>query len=159
MKARGEAFAARKAMRKRILLFDDDYESMKPLAEALEEQGYEVVLSAAQEIPRRLGQERFDLLIVDIMIHPQSPGVDDRSVVRNVHYSGVNWQETGKEFLIKLRRGEYEGVNGSGTPRTAPVVMLSATADPDEHYEAQAVFEKPFDIEEVIEKVCALTRG
>ncbi len=68
MKARGEAFAARKAMQKRILLFDDDYESMKPLAEALEEQGYEVVLSAAQEIPRRLGQERFDLLIVDIMI-------------------------------------------------------------------------------------------
>uniref|UniRef100_A0A7C1JG69 Response regulator transcription factor n=1 Tax=Caldilinea aerophila TaxID=133453 RepID=A0A7C1JG69_9CHLR len=146
-------------MGNRILLFDDDYESMQPLVEVLHEQGYEVVISAAQEIPRRLSQERFDLLIVDTMIHPYSPGKDDKSVVHNVHYPGVNWQATGEEFLRRLRCGEYEDSNGSGTRRTVPVVVLSATADSDKDYEAQAVFEKPFDLEEMIEKIRVLTRG
>lgn len=146
-------------MGNRILLFDDDHESMQPLADELHEQGYEVVISAAQEITRRLSQERFDLLIVDIMIHPYSPGKDDNSIVHNVHYPGVNWQATGEEFLRRLRCGDYEGPDGSGTRRTVPVVVLSATADSDRSYEAQAVFEKPFDLEEVIAKIRALTRG
>jgi DNA-binding response OmpR family regulator len=61
--------------------------------------------------------------------------------------------------LRRLRRGEYAGEGGQGTPGTTPVIVLSATADPDETYDAQAIFEKPFDLEEVISALGTLLRG
>lgn len=139
-----------------ILFFDDDYASMEPLKEALEEHGYAVLLTAAEAVLARLATERFDLVIVDVMIHPISPGRDEKAVVTNVQYQDVNWQQTGLEFLHRLRRGDYEGSDGQGTPRNVPAIILSATADPDEPHEAQAIFEKPFDLDEVITKLDAL---
>lgn len=143
----------------RILLFDDDYFSMEPLKEVLEDNGYSVVLTAAQEILGELATERFDLVSVDFMIHPETPAHNGEGVVANVHYPGSNWQETGLEFLRRLRRGEYAGEGGQGTPGTTPVIVLSATADPDESYDAQAIFEKPFDLEEIIGTLGTLLRG
>ncbi|MFZ1771116.1 MAG: hypothetical protein WAU00_18050 [Caldilinea sp.] len=134
----------------RILLFDDDYLSMEPLKEAIEDYGYTVVLTAAQEILDQLTVERFDLISVDFMIHPETPALEGEGVIANVHYPGVSWQETGLEFLRRLRRGDYEGIDGQGTARTTPAIILSATADPDETYDAQVIFEKPFDLDEVI---------
>jgi len=143
-------------MNKRILLFDDDYVSMEPLKEALEEHGCTVQLSAAETVLTQLARERFDLVIVDVMIHPLSPGRGEKDVVANVHYADVNWQQTGLEFLQRLRRGDYEGSNGQGTARTVPAIILSATADPDAPHAAQAIFEKPFDLEEVVIQLDAL---
>lgn len=141
----------------RILLFDDDYLSMEPLKEVLEENGYGVVLTAAQEILARLAVERFDLISVDFMIHPETPARTKEGVVANVHYPEMSWQETGLEFLRRFRRGDYAGAEG--TPSTTPVIILSATADPDGSYDAQAIFEKPFDLEAVISALEDLLQG
>lgn len=143
----------------RILLFDDDYESMDPLKGELEERGYLVDLTAAKEVLAQLSTNRYDLICVDFMIHLQSPGRDTDSVIDNVHYPEVNWQKTGQEFLARLRGGEYEGSNGRGTPRTVPAIIISATAEPDENYGAVVNFEKPFDIEEVLLSIDAQRRG
>lgn len=145
-------------MKGRILFFDDDYASMEPLREVLEEHGYSVLLTAAEGVLTQLAHERFDLVIVDVMIHPTSLARGEEDVVRNVHYPDINWQETGLEFLRRLRRGDYEGGNGQGTLRTVPAIILSATADPDEPHEAQAIFEKPFDLEEVVTQLDALLK-
>ncbi len=139
-----------------ILFFDDDYGSMAPLKAALEEHGYAVLLTAAESVLARLATERFDLVIVDVMIHPISPDQDEKGVVTNVQYQDVNWQQTGLEFLHRLRRGDYAGSNGQGTPSDVPAIILSATADPDEPHEAQAIFEQPFDLDEVISTLDAL---
>lgn len=143
----------------RILLFDDDYVSLEPLKEALEDCGYTVVLGAGECLLEQLASERFDLICVDFMIHPQSPAREGEGVVANVHYPGVGWQETGLEFLRRLRRGEYAGADKRGTPPTVPAIILSATADPDAQYDAQAIFEKPFDLIEVVETLDSLLQG
>ena len=60
---------------KKILLLDDDYESMHNLQIYLEEElGWEVEFSAEKNLLERLKREKFDLLIVDLMIRPKSQG-------------------------------------------------------------------------------------
>ncbi len=80
-------------------------------------------------------------------------------MITNVHYPGVSWQKTGQEFLARLRRGDYEGAVGVGTPHLTPVIILSATADPNGNYAATTVIEKPFDLAEVLSHVDALLQG
>jgi CheY-like chemotaxis protein len=148
---------------KRILLFDDDYESMAPLKLFLEEiNGYQVELTARADIPQRLATERFDLLCIDLMIHPVSLDADLEEVT-NLHFDGVNWQKTGLVLLERLRRGDFSP-GDAGTPATVPVIVLSAVADrtTDElavTADRQTVYwEKPFDVEEiqgVIERLLA----
>lgn len=148
---------------KRILLFDDDYESMAPLKLFLEEiNGYQVELTARADIPQRLATERFDLLCIDLMIHPVSLDADLEEVT-NLHFDGVNWQKTGLVLLERLRRGDFSP-GDAGTPATVPVIVLSAVADrtTDELAvtdDRQTVYwEKPFDVEEiqgVIERLLA----
>lgn len=141
----------------RILLFDDDYESMLPLVTELEELGYRVDLTADEEILTRLATTTYDLICVDFMIHPQSPGqADDNSVISNVHYPGVNWQRTGQEFLRRLRSGEYDRGGEQGTRCTVPAIIISATAKSGEKYDAAAFFEKPFDIDEILKTIDSL---
>ena len=114
-------------MQKRILLFEDDFESMRDLKEHLEETfGWQVTLAADQGLPGRLGSERFDCVIIDAMVRPTS--LDENGLeVQNVHFDAVSWLETGLEFLRRLRRGEYSRESGVGTPATVPVIVLSAT--------------------------------
>lgn len=138
---------------KRILLLDDNYESMKPLKDALEAVfGYSVTLTAAATLLPRLAKERFDLLIVDQMIAPL--GLDEqKQEVQNIHYEGVHWHHTGPEFISRLRQGIYSEAGPIGTQPDVPVILLSAVADssmPPEQQESlkiSAYMEKPFDLE------------
>lgn len=139
-------------MGQKILLFDDDYESLYPFKLMLETEGYDVVLTAGADILDRLAWEKFDLVCVDYMIHHASPNAAGETI-ENVRYDGVRWTHTGQEFLRRLRGGTYAGENGSGTSPDVPVIVLSATADPNEQTEANLVREKPFDTDEVFEKI------
>ena len=59
--------------RKRILVFDDDFESMRDFKEYIEEElEWDVDLTANRSLLERLSHERFDLIIVDLMIRPAS---------------------------------------------------------------------------------------
>lgn len=143
---------------KRILLFDDDYESMQPLKLFLEEiSGYQVDLTARADIVDRLATERFDLLCIDLMIHPV--GLDaELQEVNNLHFPGVNWQKTGLVFLERLRHGAFTP-GPTGTPATVPVIVLSAVANhsTDELTITDGAtteyLEKPFDLEEILSAI------
>lgn len=143
---------------KRILLFDDDYESMEPLKLFLEEiSGYRVDLTARADIVDRLATERFDLLCIDLMIHPV--GLDaELQEVNNLHFPGVNWQKTGLVFLERLRHGAFSP-GAASTPATVPVIVLSAVANrsTDEltitDNATTEYLEKPFDLEEILEAI------
>jgi len=141
---------------KRILLLDDDYESMHDLKTYLEEElGWEVEFSAEKNLLQRLRQERFDLLLVDVMIRPKSQGTDGQEV-ENIHYDNVKWNHTGLEFIQRFRQGEYSQ-EGKGTSRNVPLIALSAVADSAAEGEWGKVIqnehhiEKPFRLLELIE--------
>ncbi|MFN8446405.1 MAG: hypothetical protein U0175_36780 [Caldilineaceae bacterium] len=142
---------------KQILLLDDNYESMKPLKDALEAVfGYSVTLTAAATLLPRLAKDHFDLLIVDQMIAPLSLD-DQKQEVQNIHYEGVHWHHTGPEFVRRLRQGLYCAPDGgpdqTGTQPDVPVILLSAVADSSMSQQTQqslqisAYMEKPFDLE------------
>lgn len=108
-----------------ILLFEDNIETMSPVKEHLvEDWGFSVELTAEEGIIERLGQERFDLIIVDLMIASTS-----EKETANVHFDDVDWHRTGLEFVKRLRRGEFCQEEGEGTPVDVPVLILSAVAD------------------------------
>jgi CheY-like chemotaxis protein len=141
---------------KHVLLFDDDYESMLPLKEYLENtQRYLVELTAAHSIIERLRHVRFDLICVDLSIHPN--GLDEENEpVDNVHYPGVNWRVTGLEFLRRLRDGHVTLYAPTGTRADTPVIVISALARTSMSHEPVLqqrdiqYIEKPFDVEEVV---------
>lgn len=143
----------------RILLLDDDYASMQPLQNFLVElHGYSVELTASHDVLARLAHERFDLLCVDIMIHHSSRD-EAGNETQNVHFEDVNWQKTGIEFFKRLRRGDYAGEPGVGTPVDVPVIFLSAVAEfsiedvLSENTDHMDYLEKPFDVEEFVDRV------
>lgn len=143
---------------KKILLLDDDYESMHNLQIYLEEElDWEVELSAEKNLLERLGRDRFDLLIVDLMIRPR--GVDaDNQEVQNIHYDNVKWDRTGLEFIRRFRQGAY-AKNGEGTFPNTPIIALSAVADSatDEEWgkiiQQEKHIEKPFRLSELIDLI------
>jgi len=157
---------------KRILIFDDDYESMEPLKLFLEEvSGYSVELTARADITDRLATERFDLLCIDLMIHPISLDAHLQEVT-NLHFTGVNWQKTGLTLLERLRRGDFSHPDHDvsqhdhhrSTKASVPVIVLSAVADrsTDEltitDDPLTEYWEKPFDLEEIISAIERLLR-
>jgi CheY-like chemotaxis protein len=131
---------------KKILLLDDDYESMRDLKTYLEEElGWEVEFSAEKNLLLRLGRERFDLLLVDVMIHPKSKGTDNLEV-ENIHYDNVKWQRTGLEFIRRFRQGEY-CLEGKGTSNNVPLIVLSATADSESDGEWGKIIQNEYHVE------------
>jgi CheY-like chemotaxis protein len=147
---------------KRILLFEDDFESMRDLKEHLEEEmEWDVELTAEVDLLERLNRERFDLILVDLMIRPTSLDADGKEV-QNVHFDGVNWHKTGLEFLRRLRRGEFSEKLGLGTSPDVPAIILSAVAgysvtdELGEDVHLNGYLEKPFRLEEIVEKMCEL---
>ena len=144
-----------------ILLFDDDDSAVRGLQEHLTNRlGWHVDLAADEGLLERLAFERYDLLLVDSMIHTQ--GDVNGQVVRNVEYPGVIWRKTGLEFLRRLRRGDYGGPEG--TPPDVPVIILSAIMGPSIESElgagvaVQEMFEKPFRLEELVSAMCRLLK-
>lgn len=147
--------------RKKILLLDDDFESMYDLKSHLEEElGWDVELSAEKNLLERLGRERFDLLIVDLMIRPKSVDADNREV-QNIHYEGVKWDRTGLEFIHRFRKGEYSR-KSQGTPSNVPIIALSAVADSAANGEWGKILqnerhiEKPFRLSDLVNLMCNL---
>jgi CheY-like chemotaxis protein len=117
--------------------------------------GYQVELTAQAAIAGRLARERFDLLCIDLMIHPVSLDANLQEV-QNLHFAGINWQKTGLVFLERLRNGEFAAQGDQGTPATVPVIVLSAVADSSSEeltIAADAMteyWEKPFNLEEIV---------
>jgi DNA-binding response OmpR family regulator len=143
----------------RILMFEDDDEIMQSLQHYLQqEKGWNVDLSADAGLLERLSRERYDLLLVDIMVHREKEvnGV----LVLNVQFPGVHWRKTGLEFLKQLRRGEYS--SQIGTPPNVPVIILSAVVDSSIETElgreinVQGIFEKPFILAKLASRMCEL---
>jgi CheY-like chemotaxis protein len=139
----------------KVLLFEDDYESMHHLKEFLESlMNCEVVLTAEETILDRLGEEAFDLLLVDIMIHTTSFNQAGQTVT-NVHFDGVNWKMTGMTFLHNLREGRYIKEDGKGTSTDVPVIVLSAVARNSVEMQtgsllAQGYIEKPYRLDDLL---------
>lgn len=139
-----------------ILLLDDDYVSMEPLKEVLETKfGYQVDLTAAATLVEQLQKVRYDLLCVDIMIHPKS--LDQAgNEVDNLHFNETNWQLTGLAFLKHFRNGEFSSTNSAGTSPQTPVIVLSAVAQNSvDEVTALGVantrhIEKPFSLAQLI---------
>ena len=140
----------------RILLLDDAYDSMWPLKSFLESLGsYEVILTAQADVIHRLAHEAFDLVCIDIMIHPQSLDADGNEV-ENVQFPGVNWQKTGIAFLQHLHNGDFANGQEQATSPDVPVLILSAVAE----YSLQEIktsfnqftryMEKPFDVSDFL---------
>ncbi len=149
---------------RRLLLFEDDYESMQDVKEYIEEEiHWEVVLSAQTDILERLRHEQFDVVVVDLMIHPTSFDAEGRQV-ENVHFGGVPWVKTGLEFLRRLRKGEFAGEAGAGTSPDVPVLILSAVAGysvTDELGKAirvSAYVEKPFRLADLVMRIRTLVK-
>jgi CheY-like chemotaxis protein len=149
---------------RRLLLFEDDYESMQDVKEYIEEEiRWEVVLSAQTDILERLRHEHFDVVVVDLMIHPTSFDAEGRQV-ENVHFVGVPWVKTGLEFLRRLRKGEFAGEAGAGTSPEVPVLILSAVAGysvTDELGKAirvSAYVEKPFRLADLVMRIRTLVK-
>jgi CheY-like chemotaxis protein len=144
------------SQQKRVLIFDDDFESMEALKEHIEtESGWHVELSAERSLLEKLAQERFDLIVIDLMIHSTSFDAHGNEV-QNVHFEGINWRGTGLEFLRRLRRGEFSQEADVGTQPDVTVMILSAIADEtvgkeiDRDFCIQAYVEKPFRLEEIV---------
>lgn len=142
---------------KRILLFEEDFESMRDLKEYLEETfGWYVELTADARLLQRLSDERFDLIVVDTMIRRKSLDVHGKEV-QNVHFDGVHWLKTGLEFLRRLRKGEFSKEPGMGTSPDVPVLILSAVGNRSEVEELgkevpyDGYIEKPFRLHELVE--------
>jgi DNA-binding response OmpR family regulator len=130
---------AEPARRYRILLAEDDKEMRTLLALSLKRAGYDVVKCsdgvdmlthlAAFLLPYEPVHESFDLIISDIRM----PGV------------------TGMEVL-------------QGKPKRAnfpPMILITAFGDDETHAQAAecgvaAMFDKPFDVDELLEKVNAI---
>ncbi len=144
---------------KRILLFEEDFESMRDLKEHLEEElGWHMELTAAKSLLKRLSRDQFDLIVVDLMIHPISLGADGQEV-QNVQFEGVSWLKTGLEFLRRLRKGQFSKEPGMGTSPDVPVIILSAVADYsvenelEEDIQIEGYVEKPFRLEDLVERI------
>ncbi len=140
---------------KKLLLLDDDYESMESLHSYMKgEMELDVEFSADARLLERLDREKFDLLIVDVMIHPRSPNAQNEEV-ENIHYDGIRWDQTGLEFIRRFRMGEYTPT-GRGTSVSVPIIVLSAIADSTANrdwvkiIQSEHHMEKPFRLSELI---------
>lgn len=140
---------------KRLLLLDDDYESMEVLYKYLKEElGLDVEFSADANLLKRLDEEKFDLLLVDLMIRQFTSGSKNEKV-QNIHYDNVRWDRTGLEFIRRFRLGEYTPT-GQGTSTSVPIIVLSAVADSAtdgewaEVLEKEQIVEKPFRLSDLI---------
>jgi DNA-binding response OmpR family regulator len=116
----------------RILLIDDEAETARLLAKGLREQGYAVDVAADGEAALQAAEVNdYDVLILDVML----PGRDGFSVCRTLRVEGYS----------------------------APILMLSArdaVADRITGLDAGAddYLPKPFDFDELLARVRALTR-
>ena len=146
---------------RKILMLDDDFESMQNLQVFVKKElNMDVELTAEKNLLQRLGKEKFDLLIVDLMIQPKSFNGENLEV-ENIHYDGVKWDRTGLEFIRRFRKGEYTHV-GHGTSVDVPIIIMSAVSDSAANGEWGKIIqnehrmEKPFRLSDFMKLVNTL---
>jgi CheY-like chemotaxis protein len=143
--------------KKTIFYFEDEPELLSDYFRVLREK-HEVIVSANRAVIEQSRQQPIDLLIVDLMIH-RSSFDEARKEVQNVRYTGVEWQQTGVEFLRRVRTGDYEEF---GFPATIPIIAATAMVDAStreevvEQLDARAYLEKPFSVDELEKAIEAI---
>jgi DNA-binding response OmpR family regulator len=116
----------------RILLAEDDRKTASFVRKALQSEGFLVdVVHGGEEVVPMIAAERFDVLVLDIML----PGQDGLSVVRSIRQGGLPLPV----LLLTARSQVTERVEG-----------LNAGADD--------YLPKPFALAELIARVRALSR-
>jgi CheY-like chemotaxis protein len=144
----------------KVLLFEDDVESMGVFADYLrEELGLEVVFTAQADAIDRLRTERFHLLLVDLMIQPETLDASG-TLVENLQFENTAWRQTGVEFIRRLRAGEFQGAEGQGTSPNVAVLVLSAVGfSIEDHLPGEKYLEKPFRLQDATQKVLQMLEG
>lgn len=137
--AQGE-YRATGTRRPRILLAEDDAAMRSLITEVLQNFDYDV-LEAAD------GKELFEHLVSLTLDRSDEDRVD--AVISDVRMPGMS----GLEFLHDLR--------SVGCP--VPVILITAFGDEETHARARllgavAVFDKPFDVEDLLTAVVNITR-
>lgn len=139
-----------KQKKKLIFYFEDDYEGVQDIVEALEEDNYEIILGAGRGLIETQREAPIDLVIIDLMI--RHLGLDRKgNDVENIDFGGTNWDRAGVAFLRRIRQGKYEKF---GFPNDVPVIIATAEVDQlvKEEFDElgfNAYFEKPFTIEDI----------
>ena len=132
----------------RIYYFEDDLEGLEEVVEALKED-YDVINSAKVADVETKRKDHFDIVIIDIMIHPQEHEDDPQRTPENVTFADIPWTRTGVEFLRRIRRGQYKQF---GFPQNIQCIIATAAVDQNMVKELDALginkmLEKPFTIE------------
>lgn len=138
-----------------ILMFEDSEETMGGLRDYLVRRyRWRVDLTADASVLQRLAIERYDLILLDVMIHTHDSRAAEPEQ-QNVSFEGVPWRMTGLQFLQRLRRGDYS--QETGTRPDVPVIIVSAALSSSvkgelEHdHDIHGVFEKPFVLAELVQ--------
>jgi len=130
--------AADDGYRPRILLAEDDDDMRRMLVSALRKDAYEV-------IEARDGAELARLLAAESVRSVEGPPID--LVISDLRMPG----RSGLEVLGRMRRSDW----------ATPFILTTAFGDSETHAEARrlgaaAVFDKPFDLDDLRTVVCNL---
>jgi CheY-like chemotaxis protein len=137
-----------------LLFIEDDLPGIADFLDVLSER-FEVIYGAANGIVFQQRSEPYRILILDLMINTETgSALDDNEAMlrRNIQFEGVDWTETGLEFLRRLRAGQFLDY---GMPADIPVIVATARVDDATHRFARAKqvsswLEKPFSIDELL---------
>ena len=136
-------------MKDKIFWLEDDIMTNVYHIDALKKR-YEVIVEAAQSYidQLRAPAESFDVLIIDLMIHPYGRTEAKNGSAKNVHYAAIAWRYTGIEFLRRVRAGEYAH---NGFPSDIPIVVITGIGDDKAEAEARKLADGP-----LLTKPCAI---
>ena len=138
-------------MRQLILFVDDEDWSVTPYFEKLHDHDVDVDLAIdGDEAIDRLQKNKYDLLVLDIMLPPgKTIGKD------------VEPRKAGAILLYRIRHDEIPNLK---TASNVPVVVLTAVTDQQlsediRQLEVKEVFQKPAPFDKVTDKILALVRN
>jgi len=141
--------------KKSILFIEDQKDASEFHIEALIDAGYDVTVTAKEIDIFKLREKPFDLMILDIMIKTKDCDEDDDMFEGNLHFDGVNWDETGLEFFKRVRQEKY---NEYGIPEDIPCIVATAVGDVDvieQIYKLnpKEVIGKPYKVDKLLKEV------
>ena len=128
----------------KVLFVDDEPFLMSYLVERLRDECHEVALATTlTEAARRLSENQYDLVLLDIML-PLGP---------DPSYEGSDSRSAGSRLLKELRQGHF-----AGTGKDVPVIVMTARADPVlrrqmSKYGVSSFLEKPVLTSDIIKAI------